>query len=221
MQIRKNPLVNDEIYHIFNRSIAKYIIFNTSNDYSRIIEMISFYRHKNSPCCYSKFKLYQKSFQDQVLINLEKDNNHLVEIIAYCIMPTHFHFILKQMVDDGISKFMAKVSNSYTKYFNTEHTRSGPLYEGHFKNILVKDDAQLLHLTRYVHLNPVSAGIINKPEDWEYSSYNDFLSPSPTSVVAQTLDIKPEKYQKFVEDQISYQRQLSKIKSLLIDNYAG
>ena len=221
MNIRKDSLVNGQVYHVFNRSIAKYTIFNGRGDYMRFIEMLSLYRHQNFPYCYSRFKILSNDFQNQFLLGVEKENKHLVEIIAFCVMPTHFQFVLRQVSNDGISKFMAKVLNSYAKYFNAEHARSGPLFEGHFKSVLIKDDIQLLHITRYVHLNPVSAGIINSPEEWEYSSYVNYLNPERPGIITPILDLKPEKYQKFVNDQISCQRELSKIKALLIDNYSG
>ena len=70
---------------------------------------------------------------------------------------------------------MRRLLNSYTRYFNEKIKRKGPLWEGRFKKVLVNSDEQLLHLTRYVHLNPVSAGIVEKPEDWPCSSYREYI----------------------------------------------
>ncbi|MBU2530527.1 MAG: hypothetical protein KKD35_05755, partial [Elusimicrobia bacterium] len=91
--------------------------------------------------------------------------------------------------------------------------------QGRFKNRLVETDEELLHLTRYVHLNPVTAYLVNKPEDWKYSSYSEYVSDTNegicdfSDVIAITLD----KYKEFTEDNISYQRELSKIKNLILE----
>jgi putative transposase len=103
--------------------------------------------------------------------SLQSENEQLVEVVAYCIMQTHFHLILKQVTEDGIAKFMGRILNGYSRYFNSLHSRVGPLWTGRFKNVLIRNDEHLLHLTRYIHLNPVSAGLVTKPEDWDYSSY--------------------------------------------------
>jgi putative transposase len=79
-------------------------------------------------------------------------------------MPTHIHLVLRQLKDGGISKFMSNILNSYSRYFNIKHNRKGPLWEGRFRKVLVGSDEQLLHLTRYVHLNPVTACLVDKPK---------------------------------------------------------
>ena len=137
-------------------------------------------------------------------------------------MPTHIHLVLRQLKDNGISKFMSNILNSYSRYFNLKHNRKGPLWEGRFKKIMVENDDQLLHLTRYIHLNPVTAYLVNRPEDWFASSYHEYIM----SVVQEnrlcnctyTLDTNPTSYKRFVEDNISYQRELAKIKHLAMDD---
>ena len=151
--------------------------------------------------------------------NLLQEKRKLIEIIAYCIMPTHIHLILKQSKKYGISKFMNNILDSYTRYFNTKHKRKGPLWETRFKNILVETDEYLLHLTRYIHLNPVTANLVDKPEDWLVSSYNEYLLRVGNKVCEynDVLNINPVSYKKFVDDRISYQKELAKIKHLLFD----
>jgi putative transposase len=116
---------------------------------------------------------------------------------------------------------MSTILNSYTRYFNTKHKRKGPLWESRFKSVLVETDEQLLHLTRYIHLNPVTAFLVDKPEEWKASSYNEYLlkvsGSDRTCNYDGILDIEPSSYRKFVEDRISYQRELAKIKELLIE----
>jgi putative transposase len=145
----------------------------------------------------------------------------LVEIIAYCIMPTHLHLVLKQLEDNGISIFMNRILNSYSHYFNIKHERKGPLWEGRFKHILVEKDEYLLHLTRYIHLNPVTAYLVNKPEEWFASSYGEYLQDvkkdDKICKYSEILEIEPKSYREFIEDRISYQRELAKIKHLVMD----
>lgn len=150
-----------------------------------------------------------------------------VEIVSYGIMPTHIHLTLKQLVDDGISKYMSRVLNSYSKYFNIHHLRKGPLWESTFKSVLVETDEQLLHLTRYHHLNATSAGFVKIPEDWAYSSYNEYLEVSNDTYADGFCDFKeiitlnPKQYKKFVDDRIDYQKKISSIKHLLFEDYSG
>ncbi len=135
-------------------------------------------------------------------------------------MPTHIHLILKQLKQNGISKMLGDTLNSYSRYFNTRHQRKGPLWESRFHNVLIKTDEQLLHLTRYLHLNPVSASLCDNPKDWPYSSYHEYLRLKrefPICQFDELLDIQPEKYQQFVQERAGYQRVLSKIKELLLE----
>ncbi len=223
MNIRKTPLATDQYYHIFSRSIAKYQIFNDDDDYYRILELLDMYRFAEFNHKYSRFKELEMMAQTAILNSLKKNNDVLVEIVAYCIMPTHFHLILKQKKDDGISKYIGKILNSYTRYFNLKHHRNGPLWEGHFRNVLIENDNQLLHSTRYVHLNPSSAGLVDNPFDWPFSSLKEFCEEvnNPICLFKEIIDMSPKRYKKFVLDQKSYQRDLALIKNILIDNYSG
>jgi putative transposase len=138
-------------------------------------------------------------------------------------MPTHIHLILKQNKDSGITKYVSKLFDSFTRYFNIKYHRKGPLWEGHFKNIIIDTDEQLMHLTRYIHLNPDSAGLTNKPQDWQFSSYNEYIGNVSNKICdwQNILQINIEDYKKFVNNRIAYQKELSKIKKLLIENYSG
>ena len=216
------PLVNGEVYHILSRSIAEYEIFNDQEDYLRFINLLVYY-HKEGDLSYSYFMTLEgvvKNGFDNYFAKMTGDRDELVQVVAYCIMPTHVHLILKQLTSNGISDFIGKVLNSYSKYFNTKHKRKGPLWEERFKNILVITDEQLLHLTRYLHLNPATALIVEKPEDWPYSSYCEYLGIGQGIGLCKyqdILNINPKSYRKFVNDRISYQRELAKIKALIID----
>jgi len=222
---RKIELVNNSVYHIYNRSIAKFKIFNSDYDYIRILAMLKYYRLDNLLLKFSKFiKLnnVQNGF-NQALNKLSSTRELMVDVLAYCIMPTHIHFILMQKKDNGISNFMGNLQNSYSRYFNTKYKRKGPLWEGKFQNVLVDKDEQLLHLTRYIHLNPCSADLVDKPELWEASSYNEYLqkvnSDERICNYQDLLEIKPASYKKFVDDRKAYQRELAIIKNVILEEY--
>jgi len=221
--MRKEPLVSGSYYHIFNRSIAQFRIFEKADFCERFVQMLDLYRFPDFNYKYSVFLNLSMTNQEAVIERLKNSTQKYISIIAYCVMPTHFHLILRQDAADGITKYMAKVLNSYSRYFNLSHQRKGPLWEGHFENVLVKSDEQMLHLTRYIHLNPMSTGLINKPEEWKFSSYAQYLNTGKEGFCnfEAIIDIVPEQYQKFVNDNIAYQKELSIIKSVLIDNYLG
>ncbi|EKD56179.1 MAG: hypothetical protein ACD_58C00278G0002 [uncultured bacterium] len=216
--MRKNELVTNQIYHILNKSIAGYKIFNDELQYSRIIELIKYYNNRDVEYKYSRYiELLEKGIDIEV--NYVHKSKRYVDIISYCIMPTHLHLSLKQLCDDGVSTFMRKILDSYTRYFNIKHSRKGPLWVGRFKNVLIENNEQLLHLTRYHHLNPVTSNLVEKPEDWPYSSYNEYLGNTKNKICSlnNLLDIDPRTYQKFVNSRRSYQKALSKIKKIVID----
>ncbi|MBI4990582.1 transposase [Candidatus Gottesmanbacteria bacterium] len=135
-------------------------------------------------------------------------------------MPTHFHFTLKQEMDNGIRQFIQRLSNSYAHYFNLKSQTKGPVFEGNFKAVRVETDEQLFHLSRYIHLNPVTGYLVEKPEDYHYSSYLIYLGKEKSNIVDPRMiiaNISRENYQKFVLDQKDYQRKLSYIKHLLLE----
>jgi len=217
VRMLKEPIVTGEIYHVYNKSIADFEIFNNDSEYSRMVEEIKYYQTGKPPVNFCKAK-------EQNMLDFKEDisgeNKSLVQIICYGVMPTHIHLALKQLQEKGISKFMNNILSSYSHYFNIKHNRKGHLWEGRFKKVLVQTDEQLLHLTRYIHLNPVTAGFVDNPADWKYSSYKEYLYKRANEGICayeDVLDINPEQYKKFTEDRIAYQRELAKIKKLALD----
>ena len=214
--MRKEPLVTENLYHVFTKSIEGYRIFRSNKNYERMVELMKYYIYYNP---HIKFSKYIRLKNKQKVLEEIKRKKRLVDIVAYCIMPTHLHFILIQLVDMGISIYMKNLLNSYTRYFNVNNNRKGPLWQGRFKNVLVKNDEYLLHLTRYIHLNPTSAGLVDNPEDWKYSSYNEYLGKSEGGICnfSPYLEIDPMSYRNFVEEWKEDQRSLSILKSLILE----
>ena len=222
---KRDKLADGEGYHVFNRSIADFKIFRDNNDFLRMKNTIQYYQVTNMPLSISQFmrsESVKKHGFNKQFIKYSQDKKNRIQIIAYCIMPTHLHLILIQSKEDEISKFMQNILNSYSRYFNTKYKRKGPLWETRFKTVEIESDEQLLHLTRYIHLNPVTAYLCGKPEEWAMSSYSEYISKidrnSRICKYNNVLEILPATYKRFVEDRIAYQRELAKIIKLINDS---
>ncbi len=220
--VRKEKPVNGSVYHVYNRSIAKFVIFNSAKEFERMVSLLNLLRFDDFTYSYSKYQELTSNSKSKIIRELNEKDNKLVNIISYCIMPTHLHLVLQQNKDKGVEKFVGKVLNAYTKYFNIKHQRSGPLWQSRFKSVAVEDDEQLLHLTRYTHLNPTSANLVDNPEDWEYSSYREYVNfEEYICDYKDLLTILPKQYKKFVEHRKDYQKNLATIKNIIIDEYSG
>lgn len=156
---------------------------------------------------------------------LHDKGDKLIEIFAYCLMPNHFHLLLKQVADRGVSKFLSQFENSYTRYFNTIYERVGPLFLDQFKSVRIVTEEQLLHVSRYIHLNPYTSYVVKDFESlfsYPWSSLEKYFIQEKSSLcnkeVILSLFKKPDDYRNFILDQASYQRELDKIKHLTIEN---
>lgn len=115
--------------------------------------------------------------------------------------------------------YISKVENSFSRFFNLKFKRKGPLWQSRFRAIKIKTNEQLLHVHRYTHLNPTTSELVDRAEDWILSSYRDFIE-NPIFLKREIKEISisdPDSYKKFVEDQKDYQRNLKKIKNLLLE----
>ncbi len=179
--MRKARFINGEYYHIYNRGTDKRHIFSNQKDYDRIMETIWFVNDKKTYSGLSDYKRKQrenKNGPSRPPRSAPADlggQERLVEVICYCLNPNHYHFILKQILTGGISLFMSKLNNSYTKYFNAKYKRSGSLFQGKFKSIHIDSNEYLLYLSAYVNGNNFIHGYNQKPENWPYSSYLDYV----------------------------------------------
>jgi putative transposase len=219
MPIRKTPLVTGEYYHIFNRGINRQKTFTTERDYARATETLLFYQPTITKLKYSQFLAKSKNERRDILASQAK-SPRLITIIAYCLMPNHFHLLLKQEEDGGISQYLANFQNSYTKYFDAKHKRSGALFDRQFKAVLVESENQLLHLTRYIHLNPYSSAVVERDEitSYRYSSLPEYLTGNYYLTKPNiALDIDRNRYESFILDHADYQQQLERLKHVAHD----
>lgn len=182
MSLRKTPFVSGEYYHLYNRGNSKQVIFNDEEDYQRFMTILYMCNSENN------FRM------SLITEGVEKDpylwerGNQIVSIGAYCLMPNHFHLLVTEQGNGGVSKFMQKLSTAYVMYHNIKHERTGGLFEGKFKSEHLDTDQYLKYIFSYIHLNPLKliqkdwkeTGIKNKKaslnylDKYEHSSYLDF-----------------------------------------------
>jgi len=185
--MRKSPFINDQIYHIYNRGVEKRDIFMNDSDYSRFVYNL-FEFNDITPAQNHTCKNHSFSFSEVELRRIE-ERNPFIEILAFCLMPNHYHLLIKQKVDGGIVKFMQKLGTGYTNYFNTKYERVGALFQGKFKAVLIENDAQLLHIPYYIHCNPLDLkypkwkerglknpkGALEFLGNYRWSSFKDYI----------------------------------------------
>lgn len=212
----KMKTYSDDILHVFNKSIAGYGIFKDFANSQRFIDVLDYYNNKEPHNSFSNFLIAHPDFSCYNLL-YNKESSAL-KFISYCIMPDHYHLLVKGLGDNILSKYISDVENSFSKYFNFRFERKGPLWQSSFKFVRVRTNEQLLHVSRYIHLNPTTSYLVQNPEDWHFSSYKSFISDKFYLDYASEISIRsPSYYQKFVEDQKDYQRTLRMIKKLIFD----
>lgn len=181
MSIRKTSFAIGEFYHLYNRGNSKQEIFLDQKDHHRFIDLLYAINREekfNFADSLKSISLYEKT-----------SKNKPVAIGAYCLMPNHFHILITPLIENGVSKFMQKLSTAYVMYFNQKYNRTGALFEGKFKSQYINNDKYLKYLFSYIHLNPLKlvqkdwkeTGVKNKKEamqyllEYQYSSLLDYL----------------------------------------------
>lgn len=231
MIMRKTVFANNEYYHIYNRGVDKRNIFLDTNDHIRFLHDLYEFNDENPAIQYSRLP---KDVGDRVSNIEKKPRKKLVDIICFCQMPNHFHLILKQLVENGIPRFMHKLGTGYTNAFNLKVERTGALFQGTFKSVHIENETYLAHLSRYIHLNPVELkepywkkeGIKNWKitnqflKEYRWSSYIDYIGKNnfPSIINRKLLlDIfsNEKEYRKFIEEWLA--KNFTTIKDLIIE----
>ena len=185
--MERPKFITDEVYHVYCRGVEKRQIFMKGKDYLRAIHDLfefndthpaqSFYNHVNKS---SEVRL--QKMESRIKREL------MVEILCFCFMPNHYHLLLRQKIEGGITEFMRKFGTGYTNFFNIKYNRVGPLFQGKFKAVHVVRQAHLLYLPHYIHLNPLDLsmpewrekrirniyGALKVLENYRWSSYLDY-----------------------------------------------
>ena len=220
----------DGYYHIYNRGVERRLIFLDEQDYGVFLSYLKQYLlPKDEENLRARLSDIKTSYKEKVLIlRLLRMNNFNSEIfiICYCLMPNHFHFLVKQKSAGSIDKFMNSLCTRYTMYFNKKYKRVGSLYQDVYKAVMVETDMQLLYLTAYIHRNPVAGKRLRTKGDalrvWisQPSSYPDYLALKQTEwvqtdgILSYFIKNNPHlSYQKFVEQEDD----VTPIAKLLVD----
>ncbi len=167
-------------YHVYNRGSRKGDIFFSEENYNYFLRLIK-----------------------------ANSNKYSTSIIAYCLMPNHYHLLLFQREGGSISKTLQTTLNSYVQAVNKRYKFSGSLFQGKVNSILVESDKYVVHLARYIHLNPVKAKLVPSPIQWRHSDYSRWVengNPSDSSKLSDGfLGLRDSyfgrgnNYRKFVE----------------------
>ena len=216
--MRKTKFVNGEYYHILNRGVDKRDIFLGKEDFERFFQgMREFNTVDPIGSIYEvQIRKKNKKFGDLV----SKNNSKIVNFICYCLNPNHYHFILRQITDRGIGKFMQRLALGYSKYFNLKYKRNGTLFQGPYKATHIDSDNYLLYVSAYVNLNNKVHWLENTlyKSSWEEYSHNvrqemDFCEKD---IILNQFS-SPEKYKSFAEESLKFIRERKELEKLLLE----
>jgi putative transposase len=207
--------IPDTFYHLYNHAVGKELLFNDKKDYTVFLTILKKYlsAHRN-PINLMQLNVNKKSLIKEL------------SLVCYCLMPNHYHLLVKQTSSDAITKIIRRVCTSYVLYFNEKYKRVGTLFVGKYKAVLVKTDTQLLHLSRYIHLNPQIANICHY-DKYPYSSINNYLGLKKTTWVktkyildqfSKNPKTARSKYQQFIKGFIGSEKaEIKKINHLILE----
>ena len=175
MARRKVEFHKGNYYHVYNRGTNRQLIFRSNENYLFLLRRFG-----------------------------EALPGKWITVIAYCLMPNHYHFLLRQDGEVAISDLMQQTFNSYSKAFNKMYDRTGTLFEGPFKSIHVDKDNYLIHLCRYIHRNPLEANLVKDVQNWKYSNYLEWAGLRVGRLVdhdfVNSYFKTPNEYREFVLD---------------------
>src|SRR3989344_2556799 len=164
MAYRIDEFATGEFYHVFNRGVEKRDIFLDQADHLRFLELLAYCMPKDNIQSYSTAKRLRSKTESA------KEGEGLVDLLCYCLMNNHFHLLLRENIEGGITTYMKRILIGYSKYFNVRRDRSGSLFIHPFKAVLIDNDDQFLHVSRYIHLNPYVAHIAKTVSEYPWSS---------------------------------------------------
>ncbi|MFZ2199508.1 MAG: transposase [Microgenomates group bacterium] len=215
---RTKTYVDNTRYHVYNRGVEKRTIFLDDKDYKVFLSYLQFYLmpipslRGPSP----------KSYPSQQLSN----HNQKIRLIAYCLMPNHFHLLIKQTNKNDMTEFLRAISTRYSMYFNKRYDRVGSLFQGRYKAVLIDNEMQFLYLTKYIHRNPLDLFPLSPDKilDYPYSSYRNFLGiihqswVDPSDIIYSYSKNSPRNtYQNFVEESREKSTEIETLGNLTLD----
>lgn len=218
--LRKVTFVTNSYYHVYNRGVEKRDIFFDEHDHKRFLALL-YLCNSEKPVDIKRHFREGRSFAE---LFLEDRGDILVDIGAYCLMKNHFHLLIRQASENGISMFMKKLGTAYSMYFNKKNDRSGILFQGKFKATIADKDEYLKYLFAYIHLNPVKLiepgwkedGIKNYNkarkflDDYSWSSYSYFTNAKKDNPILNVIEFPDyfnddKEFSYFIDDFLQYQ----------------
>ncbi|MDO8281611.1 MAG: transposase [Thermodesulfovibrionia bacterium] len=211
----KPIFTNDGLYHIYNRGVEKRDVFMDDGDYLRFVHNLYEFNDESPVSNFNyHFDKQTKTVRSTHFTVKKEPRKLLVDILVFTLMPNHFHLLLRQRKEKGISKFMQKTGIAYTNYFNKKYERVGPLFQGKFKAVHVNEEPHFIHLPHYIHMNSLQLNYGNRiPIDflsgYRWSSFPDYIGrknfPSVTSR-GFLLDIfgGEDGYLRYTEERLGY-----------------
>ena len=193
----------DAYYHVYNRGVAKQLVFKDNQDYAVFLNIIK--RHLSKDITTDSYGREYEKFNTEI------------QLLAYCLMPNHYHLFFYQNEDPrALEHFMRKIITAYGMYFNKKHKRVGPLFQDRYKAALIDTNEYLEHISRYIHLNPKDY------RTYEWSSYGYYLGAKKADwltvdVILSIFDDDTLQYKKFVEEYVPVKEDLAEIKRYLAD----
>lgn len=187
--MERPKFVEGKIYHVYNRGVEKRKVFLEDTNYLRFVHDLFEFNDANPAINLVQRLKFSSSEVGLQYKDTGKQRVPLVDILVFCLMPNHFHLMLRQNSDKGITQFMRKLGTGYTNYFNKKYSRVGPLFQGKFKAKLINEDSHFIYLPHYIHLNPLDLvtpkwreketknqqKILNFLENYRWSSYLDYI----------------------------------------------
>lgn len=185
----KQPIfANNEIYHIYNRGVEKRDIFLEDKDYFRFVHDL-FEFNDELPAENIRYKLSDLESYEVKPREIKKPRKLIIEILAFCLMPNHFHLLVRQLKDNGIIRFMHKLGTGYAMSFNQKYERVGSLFQGTYRAVLIDKESHFYHIPYYIHLNSLDLkfpewregklknyrGAIEFLENYRWSSHLDYI----------------------------------------------
>jgi putative transposase len=203
----------DQMWHIYNRGVDGKIIFNTARDYKVFLSLLKTCLSGNT-----KEPYQDECYEVQRLRRINLTGQ--VDLLAYCLMPSHFHLLAYQYSADGIQNLLKSITVAYVLYFNRANKRQGRLFQGTFKASEINSEAYWQHISRYIHLNPID--IKKDFRSYPYSSYKYYVTQQPPEWIKPSKILgcfaDKKEYADFVDDYENYKNELSDLKHILANN---
>lgn len=198
-------LRGNSYYHVYNQGTGEEEIFQDKQDYESFLHYLNIYTSSPMEVA-ARYPNLDSRLKNK---NLAEE----ISLVAYCLMPNHFHLLLRQKAETAMPKLLKQLTNAYTTYFNSRYKRSGGLMQGRYRAALIESEFLVIQMARYIHLDPVTAGLSLTPGEYSWSSFNN---RSGSNELLNRFGSVAE-WEKFHADREGFTRGLEKLRAVLIE----